>query len=72
MPVRRLPDRGRGRSCHRGPVIGDQPALERQAVGEIDLIPVAAPSHPLARADLAPRRQPPSPATGAHTIVSAR
>jgi DNA-binding transcriptional LysR family regulator len=33
-----------------GPVIGDNPALERQAVGEIDLIPVAAPSHPLARA----------------------
>lgn len=33
-----------------GPVIGDQPALERAAVGEIDLIPVAAPSHPLARA----------------------
>ena len=31
-----------------GPVIGDQPALERQAVGEIDLIPVAAPHHPLA------------------------
>ncbi len=33
-----------------GPVIGDQPALERQAIGEIDLIPVAAPHHPLARA----------------------
>lgn len=33
-----------------GPVIGDQPALERQAVGEIVLIPVAAPHHPLARA----------------------
>jgi DNA-binding transcriptional LysR family regulator len=32
-----------------GPVIGDQPALEHHAVGEIDLIPVAAPSHPLAR-----------------------
>jgi DNA-binding transcriptional LysR family regulator len=37
-----------------GPVIGDQPVLERQAVGEVDLIPVAAPSHPLARADVAP------------------
>ncbi|MCX9148013.1 LysR family transcriptional regulator [Erythrobacter sp. WG] len=37
-----------------GPVIGDNPALERQAVGEIDLIPVAAPAHPLARAGAAP------------------
>ena len=37
-----------------GPVIGDQPALERQAVGAVDLIPVAAPSHPLARAGIAP------------------
>jgi DNA-binding transcriptional LysR family regulator len=41
-----------------GPVIGDQPTLERQVVGEIDLIPVAAPHHPLAhpltRADVLP------------------
>lgn len=37
-----------------GPVIGDNPALERHAVGEIDLIPVAAPSHPLARSGVAP------------------
>ncbi|PKP66933.1 MAG: LysR family transcriptional regulator [Alphaproteobacteria bacterium HGW-Alphaproteobacteria-9] len=37
-----------------GPVIGDHPALERHAVGEIALVPVAAPSHPLARADVAP------------------
>jgi DNA-binding transcriptional LysR family regulator len=37
-----------------GPVIGDQPALERQAVGAIDLIPVAAPAHPLARTRVAP------------------
>lgn len=37
-----------------GPVPGDHPVLERQAVGEIDLIPVAAPSHPLARAGVAP------------------
>jgi len=35
-------------------VIGDQPTLERQAVGAIDLIPVAAPSHPLARPGIAP------------------
>jgi DNA-binding transcriptional LysR family regulator len=33
-----------------GPVIGNHPALERQALGEVDLIPVAAPDHPLARA----------------------
>jgi DNA-binding transcriptional LysR family regulator len=37
-----------------GPVPGDHPALERQAVGELDLIPVAAPSHPLARAGVEP------------------
>ncbi|MDZ4271171.1 MAG: substrate-binding domain-containing protein, partial [Erythrobacter sp.] len=37
-----------------GPVIGDHPALERHAVGEIALVPVAAPHHPLARADVAP------------------
>jgi len=36
-----------------GPVIGDHPGLERQAIGEVDLIPVAAPAHPLAR----PREQ---------------
>jgi DNA-binding transcriptional LysR family regulator len=36
-----------------GPVIGDQPALERQAVGEVELIPVAAPSHPLAQPRIA-------------------
>lgn len=35
-----------------GPVPGDHPALERQAVGELDLIPVAAPAHPLARAGI--------------------
>jgi DNA-binding transcriptional LysR family regulator len=37
-----------------GPVIGDQPGLERQAVGEVDLIPVAAPHHPLARSGVLP------------------
>lgn len=37
-----------------GPVIGDQPALERQAVGEVELIPVAAPSHPLAQPGILP------------------
>ncbi|MEE4289425.1 MAG: LysR family transcriptional regulator [Erythrobacter sp.] len=33
-----------------GPVIGEHPALERQAIGAVDLIPVASPGHPLARA----------------------
>lgn len=37
-----------------GPVIGDHPALERQVVGEIDLVPVAAPGHPLAQPGVAP------------------
>jgi DNA-binding transcriptional LysR family regulator len=37
-----------------GPVIGDHPAMERQAIGELDLVPVAAPSHPLARPGVAP------------------
>lgn len=37
-----------------GPVIGDQPTLERQAVGEIELIPVAAPAHPLAQPGIVP------------------
>lgn len=37
-----------------GPIVGDDPALERQAIGEVQLIPVAAPTHPLAAADIAP------------------
>lgn len=31
-----------------GPVIADHGALERDAVGEVELVPVAAPGHPLA------------------------
>ena len=31
-----------------GPVMGDHPDLERLAIGEVELVPVAAPSHPLA------------------------
>ncbi|KWV90980.1 LysR family transcriptional regulator [Erythrobacter sp. YT30] len=31
-----------------GPVIGDMPELERRAIGEVALVPVASPSHPLA------------------------
>ena len=37
-----------------GPVIGEHPALERQVIGEVELIPVAAPDHPLASPDIAP------------------
>lgn len=37
-----------------GPIIGEDPALERQAIGAVDLIPVAAPDHPLAAPDIAP------------------
>ncbi|ABC63769.1 LysR family transcriptional regulator [Erythrobacter litoralis] len=37
-----------------GPVIGDHPELERQVIGEVELVPVAAPDHPLARSDVAP------------------
>ena len=41
---------GAGELAIGGPVIGEHPALERQAVGSIDLVPVAAPDHPLALA----------------------
>ena len=37
-----------------GPVIGENSAMERQAIGELDLVPVAAPAHPLARAGVQP------------------
>jgi DNA-binding transcriptional LysR family regulator len=37
-----------------GPVIADDPSLERRALGEIELVPVAAPSHPLATGPAAP------------------
>lgn len=37
-----------------GPVIADDPQLERQVVGSVDLIPVAAPTHPLAAPGIAP------------------
>ena len=32
-----------------GPVVIEDPALERMAIGEVELVPVAAPSHALAR-----------------------
>lgn len=37
-----------------GPVIGVHPGLERQAIGAVELVPVAAPGHPLARAAVEP------------------
>lgn len=37
-----------------GPVAGDHPALEHQAIGRVDLIPVAAPGHPLTKGPIAP------------------
>lgn len=35
-----------------GPVIGNHPELDRQAIGQVELVPVAAPDHPLARDDI--------------------
>lgn len=37
-----------------GPVVADHPQLDRQAIGEVELIPVAAPGHPLAQAGTQP------------------
>ena len=37
-----------------GPVLADHPELERQAIGGVELVPVAAPDHPLARAGVTP------------------
>ncbi|MHA7818034.1 MAG: LysR family transcriptional regulator [Erythrobacter sp.] len=37
-----------------GPIIGEDAALERQAIGSVDLIPVATPSHALAAPAIAP------------------
>lgn len=37
-----------------GPVVGDHADLERQAIGAVELAPVAAPDHPLAAPDIAP------------------
>ncbi|EAQ30633.1 transcriptional regulator, LysR family protein [Erythrobacter sp. NAP1] len=37
-----------------GPIVGEDPLLERQAIGEVELIPVAAPSHPLAQKGVQP------------------
>lgn len=37
-----------------GPVVSEELQLERQAIGEVELIPVAAPTHPLAGDNVAP------------------
>lgn len=37
-----------------GPVIGDHPGLERQVIGEVELVPVAAPEHPLTERTIPP------------------
>jgi len=37
-----------------GPVIADHSELERQAIGAVQLVPVAAPTHPLARDGIRP------------------
>ena len=37
-----------------GPVLADHAELERQAIGSVELVPVAAPDHPLARSGIAP------------------
>ena len=36
-----------------GPVVSDHPELEKQVIGEVELIPVAAPEHPLAQPAIA-------------------
>ena len=37
-----------------GPVVSEELQVERQALGEVELIPVAAPSHPLTASEIAP------------------
>ena len=37
-----------------GPTVGDDPHLERQVIGNVELVPVAAPTHPLACANVEP------------------
>ncbi|MGB7374139.1 LysR family transcriptional regulator [Pontixanthobacter sp.] len=37
-----------------GPVVGDHPELDRQAIGGVELIPVATPDHPLAATGIRP------------------
>ncbi len=37
-----------------GPVVAEHADLERQVIGEIELVPVAAPDHPLARDGIKP------------------
>ncbi|MDN3644985.1 LysR family transcriptional regulator [Pontixanthobacter aestiaquae] len=37
-----------------GPVVGNHPELDRQSIGQVELVPVAAPDHPLAKAGIVP------------------
>lgn len=37
-----------------GPQISEQPGLQRQFIGDVEMIPVASPDHPLARPGIAP------------------
>lgn len=37
-----------------GPVVSDHPEFEKQAIGEVELVPVATPQHPLAQAGVRP------------------
>lgn len=37
-----------------GPVVGEHAELEQQAIGEVELVPVAAPNHPMASGNVAP------------------
>jgi DNA-binding transcriptional LysR family regulator len=45
---------GRADLAIAGPDIVDHPELERTAIGDVELVPVAAPGHPLAQAGIAP------------------
>lgn len=37
-----------------GPVVAEHPGLDRQAIGQVELVPVAAPDHPLAKQGVRP------------------
>lgn len=45
---------GDARLAVAGTIVADHPSLERQSIGEVELVPVAAPDHPLAAGKIAP------------------
>ena len=45
---------GEARLAIGGPILADHAELERQVIGQVELVPVAAPDHPLAGANVAP------------------